>query len=255
MLFPETRLTFIRRLARDGSEADWRQFIGEYWRPVRRFAISRGRLQAADADDVASATFEVLIRKRLLLQWTEERSARLRTLLCGIVRRQLANRFRKHQDQQLPMMGSGTDDPFVDLPDDERNVFEEFCFEEILLRSVDRMRNQCLKTGKINRFRVLFGRVCEGMTHSQIAACLNQPLSTVESWYKQARDQLAEVLRIQIRAIVSQHARPEHLASEFDEEWQRLAEFLQKMVGLNRNFSKTGWSIYRHPMSSPILTT
>lgn len=94
MAFPETRQTLIRRIAASGDEESWRQFLGDYWRPVYRFAARWGELSAEDAEDVASTTFEIIIRKQLLARWLSNRAARLRTLLCGVVRNVIANQSR-----------------------------------------------------------------------------------------------------------------------------------------------------------------
>src|SRR5512137_977749 len=100
MSFPETRQTFIERLASGGSEHDWRCFLQDYWGPVCRFALRWGVGNFADAEDVAAQTFEILWENRLLVRWVSNRSARLRSLLCGVVRKILANRGRTRENRQ-----------------------------------------------------------------------------------------------------------------------------------------------------------
>ena len=34
MNFPQTRLSLIHRIAQDGKDDDWRQFMNDYWDPV-----------------------------------------------------------------------------------------------------------------------------------------------------------------------------------------------------------------------------
>ena len=75
MSFPETRLTFIERLASSANEEDWRDFLQDYWGPVCRFALRSGAGNLADAEDTASQTFEVLWENRLLVRWVSDRSA------------------------------------------------------------------------------------------------------------------------------------------------------------------------------------
>src|SRR5271157_4053158 len=94
MSFPETRLTLIQRLTTGGTAEDWQDFLGDYWGPVCRFALRSGAGQLNDAEDVASQTFEVLWERRLLVQWIAHRTARLRSLLCSVTRKILANRHR-----------------------------------------------------------------------------------------------------------------------------------------------------------------
>src|SRR5260370_1349599 len=94
MVFPNTRLTLIQRLAGGGCDADWREFMNDYWGPVCRFAQGRGNLTHADAEDVAAEVFEAILKNRLLERWSKARSAKLRTLICCVVRRAMSNRFR-----------------------------------------------------------------------------------------------------------------------------------------------------------------
>ena len=60
--------------------------------PVSRCRSGAGQL--SDAEDVASQTFEVLWESRLLVRWIANRSAKLRSLLCSVTRKTLANRKR-----------------------------------------------------------------------------------------------------------------------------------------------------------------
>ena len=93
MSFPSTRLTLIHRLAEGGSEDDWARFLKDYWGPLCRFCLRHGARDLDEAEDVASQTFEVVWTNRLLDRWRSNRSAKLRALLCGVVRHLLANRL------------------------------------------------------------------------------------------------------------------------------------------------------------------
>ncbi len=94
MVFPQTRLTLIERLAGGGNEADWRAFLHDYWGPVCRLARQRGSPTVEDAEDVAAETLEAIVKNNLLARWSANRSAKLRTLICAVVRNILANRAR-----------------------------------------------------------------------------------------------------------------------------------------------------------------
>ena len=94
MSFPATRHSLIQRLAVAGADEDWRQFLEDYWPPVCRFAARWGRLRFEDAEDVSSATFQVVIAGQLLQRWLQQPTAKLRTLLCSVVRNVLSNRAR-----------------------------------------------------------------------------------------------------------------------------------------------------------------
>ena len=94
MSFPQTRLTLVERLASGGTEEDWRRFLKDYWGPICRFSLRWGARDLDNAEDVASETFEVLWEQRLLVRWASNRSAKLRTLLCSVVRNILSHRNR-----------------------------------------------------------------------------------------------------------------------------------------------------------------
>src|SRR5262245_52690098 len=100
MAFPDTSKSLIQRLGAAGGEADWRQFLNDYWGPVCRFAAGRASLTAADAEDVASLTFEAVVTNQLLARWVLNHSAKLRTLLCSVVRNILSNRARVHAGRE-----------------------------------------------------------------------------------------------------------------------------------------------------------
>lgn len=94
MAFPQTRLTLIQRLAANASQADWREFVEDYWGPVCRFAQGRSNLTHEDAEDIATEVFEAISQNRLLERWSKLRSAKLRTLICCVTRNVLSNRIR-----------------------------------------------------------------------------------------------------------------------------------------------------------------
>src|SRR5689334_8157671 len=94
MAFPQTRHTLIQRLASGGEESDWREFLRDYWGPVCRFARSRANLTLEDGEDVASETLEAIVKNNLLARWSANKSAKLRTLICAVVRNVLSNRAR-----------------------------------------------------------------------------------------------------------------------------------------------------------------
>jgi RNA polymerase sigma factor (sigma-70 family) len=235
MTFPETRLTFIRRLAQDSGAADWQQFVDTYWRPILRFARQWGAIQHSDAEDIASSTFEVLIRNKLLAKWSEHPNAKLRTLLCAVVRMQIANHHRKKSNQESQSYSAEQLSDVslaLGVTANDRQAFDVLWLDEIISLSLSAMRERCLKEGRINQFRVLFGRICDNMSHAEVAACLGIPQVTAELWYRQARDQVAESLRKQVSSLVRQYAQPAEYDAEFRREWEDLSAQLKLHGGL-----------------------
>ncbi|MBU4271254.1 MAG: hypothetical protein KKE86_04830, partial [Planctomycetes bacterium] len=105
MGFPQTRLTLIQRLTSGGAEEDWQNFLKDYWGPICRFSLRRGARNLDDAEDVASETFEALWEQRLLVRWVANRSAKLRTLLCCVVRNILSHRNRVRASPSYGVVG------------------------------------------------------------------------------------------------------------------------------------------------------
>ena len=103
MPFPQTRLTLIERLASGGSEEDWRRFVEDYHGPVCLFALRSGAKDFDDAEEIALETFEVLWKNRLLTRWVAHQGAKLRSLLCAVVRNLLSNRRRVQEGRQRLM--------------------------------------------------------------------------------------------------------------------------------------------------------
>lgn len=245
MSFPETRHTLIQRLAGQGTESEWREFLTDYWMPVCRFARYHGHLQIEDAEDVASQTFEAVLKNQLLARWTESKTAKLRTLLCSVARNVLSNRARvatgrarlltdraAHPDPGAGLMAVALDG--ADPADaDNADLFYAAWVEEILRQTVEGLLKDYNERGKGDYFRVFYGRLCEEMAMQDIAAALQLRASTVTSYYQHARDRLGEKLRDTVRAHVQRYA-PTETAAEFEAEWQRLGEYLSQHGGLEQ---------------------
>ena len=237
MSFPDTRHTFIQRLVIEGREADWAEFLGDYWGPVCRFAARRGSLSEADAEDVASQVFAALVGNQLLSRWAGNRSAKLRTLLCSVVRNVLANRARKQAGRER-LVGtqaqSGSEDFLANLsaPDDQADAFYAAWADDLLQRAVESLLTELHQEGKGDYFRVLHGRLCEQMTMPALSAALGIPVSTAENYFKAARKRLTENLESMVRQHVVRYADID-LGDEFASEWARLGEYLAAHGGLD----------------------
>jgi RNA polymerase sigma factor (sigma-70 family) len=241
MTFPETRFTLIERLARGGAEADWREFLNDYWGPVCRFARYRGRLSAADAEDIAAQVLEAIIRNRLLIRWTIERRAKLRTLICTVVRYLLANRSRVESGRErLVRDHAGELDRYLasagaieaEVPAEQVDAFNAAWAEDIVQAAVEGLLAEYASAGKADHFRVLYGRICEQLTMAEIAESLHISLSQVDGWFRQARKRLEEKLRELVMAHVGRYVPDGTIDVEFTAEWNSLAKYVQKHGGL-----------------------
>ncbi len=243
MSFPKTRHTLIQRIASAGEEDDWRQFMSDYWRPVCRFAVRWGNLSIDDAEDVASATFDAVMTNNLLRRWLSNQSAKLRTLLCSVVRHVLANRqrveagrarlLRENRDAFKELASVQLDAHFkVEL--EPADAFYSAWAEELLQDAVESLLGEYLKAGKGDYFRVLYGRICEGITMPQIAASLGLKQGTAENFYKRARKRLGENLQQRLREHVRRYCPGDEADAEFRSEWDCLGNFLQGRGGIEK---------------------
>ena len=248
MSFPATRHSLIQRLAVAGADEDWRQFLEDYWPPVCRFAARWGRLRFEDAEDVSSATFQVVIAGQLLQRWLQQPTAKLRTLLCSVVRNVLSNRaridlgrqrlLRENREllQTLTMTAIAGDDP---LAAETQDAFYAAWAEELVSCTLRELQAELLQSGRVDQFRVLFGRVCEGMTTAEVAECLGLPVTTVENHFKRTKQRLTDQLEQATRRHVTRYCPADDVDAEFQIEWQRLGEFLTRQGGLDGMLRQT----------------
>ena len=248
MSFPATRHSLIQRLAVTGAEEDWRQFLEDYWQPVCRFAANWGRLRFEDAEDVGSATFQVVLAGNLLQRWLQQPTAKLRTLLCAVVRKVLANRervdigrqrlLRENREllQELMTVSFDGDEPAAT---ESQDAFYAAWAEELVTGTLRTLHAELLESGRADQFRVLFGRVCEGLTTAEVAECLGLPVTTVENHFKRTKQRLTDQLEQATRRHVARYCPVEDVDAEFQNEWHRLGEFLARHGGLDGMLRQT----------------
>src|SRR5438093_2656849 len=212
MSFPSTHHSLIQRLAVAGAEEDWREFLEDYWQPVCRFAARWGRLRFEDAEDVGSATFQVIITGQLLQRWLQQPSAKLRSLLCSVVRNVLSNRMRIDLGRQrllrenrklLQSLVANAIDSNDPAATESQDVFYVAWVEELVSSTLRSLHTELLESGKADQFRVLFGRVCDGMTNVEVAECLGLPVTTIENYFKRTKQRFAEQLEQATRRHVT----------------------------------------------------
>jgi len=243
MSFPRTRLTLIERLTSGTAEDDWRDFMVDYWRPVCRFAARWGKLNADDAEDVASVTFQVLIGGNLLARWTQNRSAKLRTLLCSVVRNVLSNRARNQsgrsrllqENRELILELSSVQALGEEGESDElAEPFYATLVDELLQDTAEALLQDYLREGRGDYFRVLYGRICEQMTSAEIGESLGLPTTTVENYYRHAKRRLGQTLKRLLERRLRRYCAEDRLSEEFQSEWQDLNTYLSACGGIER---------------------
>ena len=241
MSFPDTQATLILRLSRGGSDADWQQFLTDYWGPIARFAARIGNLPLDQAEDVAAETFLVLVRSPLFARWQAQQTGRLRGLLCGVVRNLLSNRRRVEKGRQRLLTAAadagGIPDalavsPSAEPATEDIDTFYRAWVDELLARTMRELLEEYQAAGKGDYFRALYGKICEGLPAAQIAAALEIPVTSVENYVRAAKAQLTRRLGDEVRAHVERYSSADSVGAEFAGEWARLHEHLEKFGGL-----------------------
>jgi RNA polymerase sigma factor (sigma-70 family) len=233
MAFPQTRHTLIQRLATTADDRDWQEFLADYWGPVCRFALRRGSSPLAEAEDIASQTFEVLLRNNLLARWVASKQAKLRTLMCSVVCKVQANarRAREHGKRVLEELQQVQLD-LGPVPTEQENAFLAAWAEDLLEKCLYELAAEYHREGKGDYFRVLYGRLCDQMSIAEVAAALEISPSAVDNYYRHVRQRLAERLEAAVRSHVYRYSPPNEAEAEFTLEWGRLGEFLKEHGGL-----------------------
>jgi len=241
MAFPDTRHSLIQRLAGGGEPADWREFMDDYWGPLCRFAQYRAKIDATEAEDIAAQTLEAIIRNHLLGRWSANRSARLRTLICTVVRNVISNRARvnsgreriiRENAHEIDRLVTADGAENVEVPPDQSDAFYAAWAADVVQVAVERLLAEYTAAGKVDHFRVLYGRICDDLTMPEIAEALRMKLTSAENCYRQAKLRLEEKLRDTLRQHVMRYSPIDAANVEFTLEWNRLGEFLQAHGGL-----------------------
>lgn len=236
MTFPETRHTLILRIASGGGDADWREFLADYWEPVCRFVRHRGNLRSHDAEDISAQVFETLLRKQLLLRWSDSPVAKLRTLLCTVARNALSNRNRidANRAQLLAEMPLQLSDEELDSGD-ESDFFYTAWVDELLHSASDSLMLDYHKEGRGDYFRVLYSRICEDLSNAEIAELLEIKLSDVDNYFRHARQRLLERIQESVREHVQRYSMSRSAEDDFQSEWKELGRYLEEHGGLEQS--------------------
>ena len=264
MAFPQTRLTLIQRLADNASQADWRDFMDDYWGPVCRFAQGRGSLTHEDAEDVATLVFEAIATNRLLERWSQMRSAKLRTLICCVVRNVLSNRVRVEAGRARLIREHGgqldryaADDGFeTEAPRDQLDAFYAAWVDDTLRVAVESLLSEYERAGKGDYFRVFYGRLCEELPMAEIAELLQIKLTSAENYFRHVRDRLGDRLKDCVREHVLRYSAAPDPGDEFAGEWAQIGQYLHERGGLEsavRKAFEDRQASFRRPSVSPRL--
>jgi hypothetical protein len=105
--------------------------------------------------------------------------------------------------------------------------------EEIVCRAVDLLASEYCRQNQADRIRVLYGRLCEELSIAEVSAALNLKASTVDFYFRDARDRLSLTLQAIVRPQVERYCNAEQAEDEFAREWERLGSYLATHGGLD----------------------
>ena len=190
---------------------------------------------------MASQTFEAIVRNNLLARWSAHRAAKLRTLIWRfVVRNVLSNRSRVEAGREPGgsrehggRLDPGTSTNPATCPQTTTAAKSRVHFigaawaEDLVQQAVDGLLTEYNQQGHPDRFRVLFGRICEELSVVEIAAALKLSPVAVETHYRQARQRLSERLQELVRWQARRYSAADGEDREFDVEWNKLGRFLQ----------------------------
>lgn len=233
MAFPQTQLTLIQRLTSGGSDEDWGRFLRDYWGPICRFSLRWGARNLDEAEEAASHTFAVIWENRLLDRWVSNRSAKLRSLLCAVARnilsnsdRRLAGRQRMSEELVRRLEESSR------ARDEQSDAFYSAWVEDLVQQVVESLATDYYRKNQGDYIRVLYGRLCERLTIAEVAEALAIKPSTVDYYYRHARQRLSEKLESVVRPQIERYCAPDEAEQEFALEWDLLGRFLAEHGGL-----------------------
>ncbi len=239
--FPQTRQSLIQRIVDNHESAEWKIFLDDYWGPIVRFAARRGRLSIPDAEDITAEVFIILLSANLLSRWLKDRRSKLSTMLCAVVKNMISNRARVQSGREN-IMAIITPDLAADIvsrqEDSSDDSFYSAWADELLRTTLQKLQQDYLKQGRVDAFRVFYGKVIEGLSNPEIANCLNIKVTDVENYYKRVRGQFSDRLKAAIEGNVRKYGYRENFDEEVELEWQALGEYLKACGDLESVFQQ-----------------
>jgi len=228
--FPQTRQTLIQRIVESREAPEWKTFLDDYWGPIVRFAARSGKLTPQDAEDITAEVFKAILSANLLSRWLKDRRSKLSTMLCAVVRNMISNRARVQSGREK-IMSAITPDLAADLVSRQIDPAEDSFYgawaDELLLTTLQQLKTDYLKQGRVDNFRVFYGKVLEGLSNVEIAKCLNIKVTDVENHYKRVRRQFSDRLRVVVEGNVRKYGCHENFDDEVELEWQALGDYLK----------------------------
>jgi hypothetical protein len=111
--------------------------------------------------------------------------------------------------------------------------------EGLVEQAVESLAVEYCGKGQADRIRVLYGRLCEGLTIAKTAEALKLKPTTVDFYYRDARDRLSDTLRRLLEEHVRRYVPPDDAEAECALEWEALGTYLAGHGGLEEAVRQT----------------
>lgn len=193
--------------------------------------MRRGNLRWHEAEEIASLTFEVLLKKSLVQRWYQQPRAKLRTLLCAVACRIQSNYVRSASRRECSASSLEIDlNELVVQDGNWQEVFYSAWVDDLLQTCLNMLVREYHAQNRGDYVRVLYGRVNEGLSIAEVSAALGLTSSTVDNYFRHAKKRLKASLKSAIQRHVMRYSG--RGMDGFEEEWLCLSMHLRQHGGL-----------------------
>lgn len=227
--FPTTHWSQVRAAGESVAEGDeaFAALCNDYWSPIFAY-VRRLGFSEADAQDLTQGFFVHLLERRAVRRADPHRG-KFRSFLLGALKNYVANeaaragrkkRGGKHEILSL-------DDPSQVIPEPSIEAeavrsFEESWANEVIGRSLARLREKLRRENRIELFGVLERFLGEATVTEDAARALGSSIGALRTAVSRLRKQFGEQIRLEIARTVS-------TPDLIDEEFRCLRSVLGKM--------------------------
>ena len=99
-------------------------------------------------------------------------------------------------------------------------------------QAVESLAADYCRSGQVDYVRVLYGRLCQGMTIAKAAEALKLSPAAIDHYFRHARERLSAKLEQVLRRQVACYCPADEAQQEFTAEWRRLGEYLAEHGGI-----------------------
>ncbi len=149
----------------------------------------------------------MLWESRLLVRWIANRNAKLRSLLCSVTRKTLANRQRVRAGRERLARDAADQWAQPEAVDDAQvQIFYAAWVEDLLSQTLESVADAYYREAKGDYVRVLYSRLCQRASIAVMAQELGTTPSSVNNYFRHARQRLAETLETLVRRQVERYS-------------------------------------------------